>query len=143
MSRIDERNFTISGSPVDCITVAIDALLQEPPDVVVSGINHGPNLGTDVIYSGTVAVAREAALAGIPAVACIVVRFYRSTRRCGFTNDGGFCGRAGPMVDDPASRENAVLSQCQSPPGLDAQTAWQACRLGHAQWQDRVRFNAG
>ncbi|SDF75735.1 5'/3'-nucleotidase SurE [Sporolituus thermophilus] len=59
----------IGGTPTDCVKLAIEALLAEPPDVVVSGINHGPNLGTDVLYSGTVSAAIEGALHGIPAVA--------------------------------------------------------------------------
>jgi 5'-nucleotidase len=61
----------IDGTPVDCIYVAMHygGLLARRPDVVVSGINHGPNMGFDVFYSGTVAAAREGALRGIPAVA--------------------------------------------------------------------------
>ncbi len=61
----------VDGSPADCIYVALNlgGLLPRRPDLVVSGINHGLNLGTDVVYSGTVAAAREGALRGIPALA--------------------------------------------------------------------------
>lgn len=59
----------IGGTPADCVKIALEALLTEPPDIVVAGINHGPNLGTDVLYSGTVSAAIEGALHGIPAVA--------------------------------------------------------------------------
>ncbi|BBB93064.1 5'/3'-nucleotidase SurE [Methylomusa anaerophila] len=59
----------VGGTPTDCVKIALDALLTEPPDVVVSGINQGSNLGTDVLYSGTVSAAIEGALHGIPAVA--------------------------------------------------------------------------
>ena len=61
----------VDGTPADCVYVALfmKDLLPRPPDLVVSGINHGANLGTDVHYSGTVAAAREAALRGIPAIA--------------------------------------------------------------------------
>ncbi|MCA9531261.1 MAG: 5'/3'-nucleotidase SurE [Myxococcales bacterium] len=61
----------IDGTPADCVYVALylEALLPRRPDLVVSGINHGPNLGSDVHYSGTVAAAREAALRGVPAMA--------------------------------------------------------------------------
>lgn len=59
----------IGGTPTDCVKIALEALLDEKPDIVVSGINHGPNLGTDVLYSGTVSAAIEGALHGIPAVA--------------------------------------------------------------------------
>jgi 5'-nucleotidase len=62
---------SVDGTPADCIYVALNlrGLLPRRPDVVVSGINHGPNLGVDVIYSGTVAAAREGALRGLRAMA--------------------------------------------------------------------------
>lgn len=59
----------VGGTPTDCVKIAVEALLPERPDVVVSGINLGPNLGTDVLYSGTVSAAIEGALYGIPSVA--------------------------------------------------------------------------
>ena len=58
-----------SGTPSDCVKLALDAILPSPPDFVVSGINHGANLGTDVLYSGTVSAAMEGVLEGIPALA--------------------------------------------------------------------------
>ena len=64
--------FAIDGTPADCVYVALhagDRMLTRRPDLVVSGINHGMNLGQDVFYSGTVAAAREGALRGIPAIA--------------------------------------------------------------------------
>jgi 5'-nucleotidase len=59
----------IGGTPADCVKIALETLLSKKPDFVVSGINHGPNLGTDILYSGTVSAAIEGALHGIPAVA--------------------------------------------------------------------------
>jgi 5'-nucleotidase len=59
----------VDGTPTDCVVLAVGELLDGPPDVVFSGINHGPNLGDDVLYSGTVAGAMEATILGIPAVA--------------------------------------------------------------------------
>ena len=59
----------VDGTPTDCVLLALGALLEEKPDYVFSGINHGPNLGDDVLYSGTVAGAMEATMLGIPAVA--------------------------------------------------------------------------
>ncbi len=64
-----ERAYAVTGTPVDCVILALRKILDRLPDLVVSGINHGPNLGDDVMYSGTVAAAREAALCGIPALA--------------------------------------------------------------------------
>ncbi len=70
--RVDDRGgnrFAVSGSPVDCVYVAMNRIVPRPPDLVVSGINRGYNLGADVFYSGTVAAAAEGALRGTPAVA--------------------------------------------------------------------------
>jgi len=58
-----------SGNPSDCVKLALFNLLAEPPDLVLSGVNHGPNLGTDVLYSGTVAAAMEGTIEGLPALA--------------------------------------------------------------------------
>lgn len=60
---------TVDGTPTDCVALAVGALLPRRPDWVVSGVNHGPNMGEDVLYSGTVAGAMEATILGIPAVA--------------------------------------------------------------------------
>ncbi|MGI6648603.1 MAG: 5'/3'-nucleotidase SurE [Bacillota bacterium] len=59
----------IDGTPADCVKLAICALLSHPPDLVVSGINRGGNLGTDVLYSGTVSAAIEGIIQGIPSIA--------------------------------------------------------------------------
>lgn len=59
----------VNGTPTDCVHLAITGLLDEEPDLVVAGINHGANLGDDVIYSGTVAAATEGRFLGLPAIA--------------------------------------------------------------------------
>ena len=63
------RGLGVSGTPADCVKLALTTLMPEPPDVVVSGINAGPNVGVDILYSGTVSAATEGALMGYPAVA--------------------------------------------------------------------------
>ncbi|MDD2443301.1 MAG: 5'/3'-nucleotidase SurE [Desulfotomaculaceae bacterium] len=61
--------WAVDGTPADCVKLGLEALLPAPPDIVVSGINQGPNLGTDVLYSGTVSAAVEGIINGIPSVA--------------------------------------------------------------------------
>jgi 5'-nucleotidase len=68
-----ERRFAVSGLPADCVYLALFGLLPRRPDVVVSGVNRGPNLGTDVVYSGTVAGAREAVIRRVHGVAASLV----------------------------------------------------------------------
>jgi 5'-nucleotidase len=65
----------INGTPSDCVKIALEALLDFTPDMVLSGINQGPNLGTDVIYSGTVSAAIEAAISGVPSVAFSITAY--------------------------------------------------------------------
>ena len=62
----DERisGWRIGGTPADSVKIALDSLMDKQPDLIVSGINHGPNLGTDVLYSGTVSAAVEGAMHG-------------------------------------------------------------------------------
>lgn len=67
--------YAVNGTPSDCVKLAYGTLLKEPPDVVFSGINRGPNLGTDVIYSGTVSAALEGTILGINAVAMSLATF--------------------------------------------------------------------
>lgn len=73
IKEIGEGVFRVSGTPTDCVHVALTGLLDEDPDIVVSGINSGANLGDDVIYSGTVAAAMEGRFLGYPAVALSLV----------------------------------------------------------------------
>ena len=68
-----ERRWAVDGTPADCIIVALHKLLPERPDLVISGINHGGNLGENVYYSGTVGAAREAAIHHLPAIAVSLV----------------------------------------------------------------------
>ncbi|MEM8804933.1 MAG: 5'/3'-nucleotidase SurE [Cyanobacteria bacterium P01_G01_bin.38] len=64
-----------SGTPADCVKLALDALLDSPPDMVIAGINHGANLGTDVLYSGTVSAAMEGVLEGVSSIALSLASF--------------------------------------------------------------------
>jgi len=72
VQQLEERVFSVSGTPTDCVLLAVRGIagvLEPRPEMVVSGINHGPNMGDDVTYSGTVAAAIEGRLLGLPAIA--------------------------------------------------------------------------
>ena len=73
VEQVDERVYYVNGTPTDCVHIAVTGLLAEPPDMLISGINHGENLGDDVLYSGTVAAAMEGRCLGIPAMAVSLV----------------------------------------------------------------------
>src|SRR5215510_6247113 len=67
--RANSGFYYVNGTPTDCVHVALTGLLEEPPDLVVSGINDGANMGEDTLYSGTVAAATEGYLLGVPSIA--------------------------------------------------------------------------
>ena len=69
------KGFAVRGTPSDCVKIAIQGELIERPELVISGINRGPNLGTDVFYSGTVSAAMEGVLLGIPSLAVSLASF--------------------------------------------------------------------
>ena len=75
-------SFSLNGTPADCVIYALENLFIKPPDLVISGINHGSNLGDEIMYSGTVAGAREAARFGIPAIA--VSQYYEDRKNIRF-----------------------------------------------------------
>ena len=69
--RVGEKKYSVDGTPTDCILLALHHILPDKlPDLIISGINMGSNLGDDVHYSGTIAAAMEGALQGIPSIAC-------------------------------------------------------------------------
>jgi 5'-nucleotidase len=68
-ARRPDGSFQVDGTPTDCVLLALGELMPERPDFVFSGVNHGPNMGEDVLYSGTVAAAMEGVTLGVPSVA--------------------------------------------------------------------------
>ena len=73
VSEYAENRYKVDGTPSDCVHLAVTGLLDDEPDLVVSGINHGANLGDDTIYSGTVAAAMEGRFLGLPTIAVSLV----------------------------------------------------------------------
>ena len=69
LNKLENGVYRVEGTPTDCVHLAITGLLEQEPDMVVSGINSGANLGDDVLYSGTVAAAMEGRFLGLPAIA--------------------------------------------------------------------------
>ncbi|MCK4572580.1 5'/3'-nucleotidase SurE [candidate division WOR-3 bacterium] len=81
VNKIDEDVYSTNGTPTDCILYSVRGILDKKPDIVLAGINHGANLGEDVSYSGTVAIAMEGTLLGIPSVAFSQVGYRESFDR--------------------------------------------------------------
>lgn len=73
VERVDDNLYYVNGTPTDCVHIAITGLFEREPDMLISGINNGANLGDDVLYSGTVAAAMEGRFLGIPSIAVSLV----------------------------------------------------------------------
>src|SRR5262245_42302466 len=105
--KIEERIYSVDGTPADCVNLAIVKLLPRRPELVVSGINRGPNLGEDVFYSGTVGGAREGSFFGVPAFAISLMA------RGGDADYGAaasFASRLAAMVLDKGLPERTILN---------------------------------
>ena len=94
LSQVDAQTYAVDGTPTDCVVLAVDRVLEGLPDLVVSGINTGYNLGDDVTYSGTVAGALEATLLGIPGIAVSLCR----SREYDFTQAAGVAQQIAKLV---------------------------------------------
>lgn len=112
--RIDERHWSVDGTPTDCVTLALNKILprEELPDICVSGINHGGNLGDDATYSGTVAGALEATILGVPGLALSLV----AREQFDFTHAARFAVTAVRKVLQEGLPEGTLLN-INIPPG--------------------------
>ena len=119
--------YAVDGTPTDCVHLAITGLLDEEPDMVVSGINFGGNLGDDVLYSGTVAGAMEGRFLGLPAIAvslvCDEARYYETAARA-------VCVLIERLVADPLPADTILNVNVPDLP-WDGLAGFQATRLGH------------
>jgi 5'-nucleotidase len=125
------NGFATDGTPVDCVRFASLGLIEAPPELIVSGINHGANLGDDITYSGTVAAALEGIMLGIPAVAVSLVR------GGDFGPLAAFVARLVDELDDVPMPEGTLLNV--NGPGGEVRGA-RACRLGKRVYNDKMEL---
>ncbi len=111
---IDDRHWTVDGTPTDCVTLALNQIIPaaELPDICCSGINHGGNLGDDATYSGTVAGALEATILGVPGIAFSLV----ARENFDFTEAARFAVSAARKVLAEGLPEGTLLN-VNVPPG--------------------------
>jgi len=95
LERLDERRYAVDGTPTDCVNIGVAIVLKGLPDLVVSGINKGWNVGDDVTYSGTVSGALEGALLGVPSIA---VSLKRSRDKMDFSDAARAAARIAEIV---------------------------------------------
>jgi 5'-nucleotidase len=131
---VDEDTISVDGTPTDCVLLAMRGLLDRRPNVLVSGMNHGPNLGDDVTYSGTVAAAFEGTLLGLPSIAISVNAWHDP--------DFGAATAFAPRITREVLRRglpNGALLNVNVPSlPLDAVRGVRVTRLGKRLYRDDV-----
>ncbi len=109
--QLGERRYSVDGTPTDCVLLAVTKILPERPDIVVSGINHGANLGDDITYSGTVAGAFEAGIFKLPGIAVSL-----TAREGDFSHAAHFAAQLTSQVLQEGLPEGTILN-VNVPPG--------------------------
>lgn len=132
--RHDVDVYSVDGTPTDCVVCAWYGLLDTPPDLVVSGINHGPNMGEDVFYSGTVAAAIEGTLQGAPSIAASLV----TRERTDFREPAAFVGRLARTVVERGLPKRGLLNVNLPFRPWDAVEGVRITRLGSRVYQDTL-----
>ena len=126
--------YSSDGSPSDCVALAFLGLAPQRPRLVVSGINTGPNMGSDITYSGTVSAAMEGVVSGVPAIAISLADYYEWD----FTYAAGFAARLAKRVLREGM-ESDVLLNVNVPPGRRAAIRGvQVTRLGRREYNDQL-----
>jgi 5'-nucleotidase len=127
VGRSRDGMYFVNGTPTDCVHLAITGMLRDEPDMVIAGINHGANLGDDVLYSGTVAAAVEGRFLGLPAIAVSLVG--ADPRHF---DTAGHAVRAllKRLIDDPLPADTILNINVPDVP-VDELRGYQATRLGY------------
>lgn len=127
-----DHTFAISGTPADCVKLALTELMPAPPDIVVSGINRGENTGISIIYSGTVSAATEGTINGIPSIAVSLDSFTATE----FGTAEHFARRIVELVMERGLPEETLLNVNVPHLPLDDIKGVRVARQGRARFQE-------
>lgn len=128
------RRLAVDGTPVDCVKLSLTGLLPVRPNLVISGINKGPNLGDDIIYSGTVSAAIEGALLGIPAIAVSLVTFKDFNFRAAAEFTATLVERIMQRSIAPKTLLNVNVPSCPK----NEVKGWRATRMGKRHYSETI-----
>lgn len=140
--RRGDRRYIVNGTPADCIYLGIHGLMDGPPDLVLSGINRGSNLGNDVHYSGTVAAAREASFTGIPAIAFSLHLDVAEDVVCQWETACDVVRQVVPVVRDGGLPPRTLLNVNVPNVTRDALRGVRVATLGYRHYENRVTRRA-
>lgn len=128
------RRLSVDGTPVDCVKLALSGLLPVRPNLVISGINKGPNLGDDIIYSGTVSAAIEGALLGIPAIAVSLVTF----KDFDFRAAAEFTATLVQRIAEQGIPPKTLLNVNVPPVAKSELKGWRVTRMGKRHYSETI-----
>ena len=131
---IDDRHFAVDGTPTDAVNLAINGIMPQRPDLVVSGINHGGNMGDDVTYSGTVSAAMEGTLLGVPSIAVSLV----SHDAVDFAPAASFAARLARAASTRALPRDTLLNVNVPALPADALRGYRVTRQGKRRYGDAI-----
>lgn len=135
VNRVQKDWYAVDGTPTDCVTLAVDKLLKRKPDLVISGINHGPNLGDDVMYSGTVAAAFEGFVHGVTSVAVS----QSGWRNVDLRTSARFVRRFVQGVPELFDGKRRLLNINLPAPGRGGLRGFRITRLAHRTYTDVIQ----
>ncbi|NAW51576.1 5'/3'-nucleotidase SurE [Elizabethkingia argentiflava] len=128
-----QKDYALSGTPVDCVKFALDKILKRKPDIVVSGINHGSNSSINVIYSGTMSAAVEAGLEGLPAIGFSLLDF---NWEADFSQSKSFIQHIVKKVLEQPLPKGIVLNVNIPKLHQNEIKGIKICKQAHAKWEE-------
>jgi 5'-nucleotidase len=135
VTRVAKDRYAVDGTPTDCVTLAVGTLLdKKKPDLILSGINHGPNMGEDVMYSGTVAAAFEGHVNHIPSIAVSQADWQNVDLR----KSAHFVRRFVESLPQILKMPDLLLNLNIPKPGKGGLRAFKITRLGHRVYDDVI-----
>ncbi len=137
VNEVEDGVISVGGTPTDCVLLAVNGLLPERPDYLFSGINHGPNMGDDVSYSGTVAAAIEGTICGIPSVAISLA----ASESCDFGPAAEFAAELARMVMEKGIPNKSLLNVNVPAVAREEITGVRITELGTRLYRDAVVKN--
>lgn len=133
------NSFAVNGTPADCVNLAINSILDRRPDLVVSGINLGANLGEDIFYSGTVSAAMEGLLLGVPSIAFS----FEMRDSFDFTQAAEFAAKLVGYVQEKGIMKDTVLNVNVPDEIIERETEYRITKQGRRLYTDAVTESKG
>lgn len=132
VNQVERKIITVDGTPADCVNLGVKKLLSVKPDLLISGINHGPNIGDDISYSGTVSAAIEGTIHSIPSLA-----FSLGDKKGDFEAAAQFAARLAKLTLDQGLPANTLLNI--NIPSVKPYDGIKITRQGARKWSDSIQ----